>query len=159
MKKKTPLAPRSALTAISLALAACQSPGIAPPPAPDASAAEQPTAPAATPSATTAPALALLEQSKALAAQNNIAGAATLLERAIRIEPRRAALWRSLAALRLRAGDAASAEQLARKAIALAGQDEREARSGWLLLADVHAAAGKTAEAANLRARWQRGEG
>lgn len=49
--------------------------------------------------------------------------ASATLERALRIEPSAAVLWLELARVRLMAGDTEQAEQLARKAHSLAGDD------------------------------------
>lgn len=51
-------------------------------------------------------------------------GAAALLERALRIEPRNARLWHRLAKVRLQQGRYAMAESLAQKSNALAKDDE-----------------------------------
>jgi Flp pilus assembly protein TadD len=85
-----------------------QRPAPAPVPAP-----VPPAAPKPDPSVT----LALREQSLAAAARGDSAGAIALIERALRIEPNRAELWIDLARLHLDEGDAAGAEQFARKAL------------------------------------------
>jgi hypothetical protein len=61
--------------------------------------------------------LALREQSLAAAARGDTEQAIALIERALRIEPSRAELWIDLARLHLDEGDAAGAEQFARKAL------------------------------------------
>jgi len=61
--------------------------------------------------------LALREQSLAAAARGDNEQAIALIERALRIEPDRAELWIDLARLHLDEGDAAGAEQFARKAL------------------------------------------
>lgn len=80
-----------------------------------------PAAPAPTPSPNVA--IALREQSARAAADGDVGRAVSLLERAIRIEPRRADLWLDLAELYLRSGDPAQAAQLAAKARSLAPAD------------------------------------
>ena len=83
-----------------------------PPPA----ATETPAADAPAPSVT----LALRDDSRRAADAGDLAKAAALLERAIRIEPTNGELWLDLAEIRLAEGDAEAAEQLARKAISFA---------------------------------------
>lgn len=61
--------------------------------------------------------LALREQSLAASARGDNEQAIALIERALRIEPDRPELWIDLARLHLDEGDAAGAEQFARKAL------------------------------------------
>ena len=77
------------------------------------------------------------------------------LQRAIRIEPRDAELWVQLSAAHLLDGNLTAAHQHVRKAIALAGRDERLVRRAWLALADIRAAEGNTAEADAIRRRYE----
>jgi tetratricopeptide (TPR) repeat protein len=102
-----------------------------------------------------APTLALLRQSERSADSGDLAGAIAYVERAIRLSPRDADLWLRLARLQLAAERPASAEQLAQKAIALAGSATDQQRSGWLLVADAREAQGDDAAAARIRARWR----
>jgi tetratricopeptide (TPR) repeat protein len=102
-----------------------------------------------------APTLALLRQSERSADNGDLAGAIAYVERAIRLNPRDAELWLRLARLQLAADRPANAEQLAQKAIALAGSATDQQRSGWLLVADAREAQGDTDAAARIRARWR----
>ena len=133
------------------------------PDAPPATPAPPPTAEPAPParpaSNTEAPTLALLRQSRRAADGGDLAGAIAYVERAIRLNPRDATLWLALARLQLQAGQPARAEQLAQKAIALAGEngdgqgDGR--RAAWLLVADAKEAQGQAEAAARIRERWR----
>ena len=91
--------------------------------------------------------------------QGDHVGAISYLERAVRIDPRNARLWTSLAAEHLAKGDLRAASQHARKAIALAAGDSERTRAAWLQLADVRAAEGKVEEAASIRQRYSTGRG
>lgn len=121
--------------AVLLALAGCastpRSSGSLPPasPAPvEESASEDSDAASAVPepappSPSPAISVALREESARAAADGDPARAMALLERAIRIEPRRADLWLDLAELHLSSGDPAQAELHARRARAMAPTD------------------------------------
>ena len=87
--------------------------------------------------------------------QNDHHTAIAYLQRAIRIDPRDAELWVQLSAAHLQDGNLTAAHQHVRKAIALAGRDERLVRLAWLALADVRAAEGNPAEAAAIRRRYE----
>ncbi len=102
-----------------------------------------------------APTLALLQQSERSAHDGDLESAIAYVERAIRLDSRDAALWLRLARLQLAADRPATAEQLAHKAIALAGDEERQQREGWLLVADALEAQGDDDAAASIRARWR----
>jgi len=86
------------------------------------------------PVAASPPVLALLTEAQ----NNHQAGktevAAAALERALRIEPRNAGLFYRLAALRLQQEQPQLAEELAKKALSLAGADARLKRHCWLLI-------------------------
>ena len=79
--------------------------------------------------------------------------AAEYVERALRIEPRNAALWQRLARVRLVQGNHGQAVQLASKSNTLAGRDEALRRDNWLIIAEAHELAGNAAGA--LAAREQ----
>ena len=68
-------------------------------------------------------AAALLEQSRGQRAAGSYAAAASSIERAIRIDPNNAGLWLELGEIKLDEGDPQQAEQMARKALSLAGGD------------------------------------
>ncbi len=102
------------------------------------------------------------------ASQNNDHNNAVVyLERAIRIDPRNAALWLRLSATHLANHDLAAANQHARKAIALAGSttgsktgsNSELTRSAWFQMADIKEAEGKRAEADSIRRRYRRYRG
>ena len=103
--------------------------------------------------------LALLSDSEAALVAGDATRAITLLERGLRIEPRRADLWTGLARAHLANGDADRAEQLVRRAIALSGERLDWRRDAFLVLADVREAQGFHGEARDLRAQWRTGRG
>ena len=103
--------------------------------------------------------LALVTEARNASAAANHANAVAYLERAVRIEPRNAQLWVELSAAHLANGNLAAANQHARKAIALAGTDQRLSRLAWLQLADIRDAEGSSAEANAIRRRYRTGEG
>lgn len=98
--------------------------------------------------------MALLHQSERSADGGDLESAIAYVERAIRLEPRDAALWLRLGRLQLAANRPATAEQMAQKAIALAGGQRDRERQGWLLLADAREAQGDAEGAERIRARW-----
>ncbi len=102
-----------------------------------------------------APTLALLRQSERAADGGDLAGAIAYVERAIRLNSRDATLWLQLARLQLRAERPGTAEQLAHKAIALAGNRDDQIRQGWLLVADARDAQGDAAGAERIREQWR----
>ena len=104
-------------------------------------------------STTLATATLLASASDALE-QDDHQSAIAYLQRAIRIEPRDAELWVQLSAAHLLDGNLTAAHQHVRKAIALAGRDERLVRRAWLALADIREAEGNTAEADAIRRRY-----
>ena len=96
----------------------------------------------------------LLAQSETLRQSGQLPQAVALVERAIRLEPRRGDLWVQLGRLRFESGELARAEQYARKGIALTRSVEPARRLGWLLLADVSEAQGDAPGAQQIRSRW-----
>jgi tetratricopeptide (TPR) repeat protein len=139
--------------AVSTVLSGCAAPqtGSRPPPSTQPPP-EQP-APAPTPPATPAPApaprsdasaptLALVLQSERSARDGDLESAIAYVERAIRLNSRDASLWLRLARLQLDANRPASAEQIAQRAIALAGNVADQQRRGWLLVAEAREAQG-----------------
>ena len=82
------------------------------------------------------------------------AEAAAAIEQAIRIEPLRGERWLQLAALQLRDGQAAMAEQSARKALLFLQSGSPEERDAWLVIADAREAQGDFESAEGLRNRW-----
>ena len=81
--------------------------------------------------------------------------AAATLERALRIDARDPDLWHDLAELRLDGGDAAQAEQLARKSVALSVTDDQRSRA-WRVVARALEQQGLSERAMDA---WQRADG
>ena len=97
---------------------------------------------------TPAPAQPLPSQPKpqstvTLALQDETAGdlpkAIQILERAIRIQPDSAQLWIELARCHLKEGNAAQAEQFARKALLFTGSRYDLEQQAWVVIADARA--------------------
>ena len=97
---------------------------------------------------------ALVDEARDRAAAGSPKEAAATIEQAIRIEPRRGELWLQLAVLRLRDGQAAMAEQSARKALLFLRPGSPEEREAWLVIADAREAQGDFESAEGLRNRW-----
>jgi len=99
--------------------------------------------------------LALLQQSDRAVESGSLDEALSYVERAVRIEPRRADLWTRLASLELSAGNPATAIQYAQKALTLATDRPDWQRDAWLVIADAKEALGEATEAAAIRQRWR----
>ena len=97
---------------------------------------------------------ALVDEARDQAAAGLPNEAAATIEQAIRIEPRRGELWLQLAALRLREGHAAMAEQNARKALLFLAAGSADEREAWLVIADAREAQGDPETAEGIRNRW-----
>ncbi|HEX6995912.1 MAG TPA: tetratricopeptide repeat protein [Gammaproteobacteria bacterium] len=106
-------------------------------PSPDAETRRAPAPPtSAEPPPQAAPAsVALLEQSRSQRAAGSLTAAASSIERALRIDPNNAELWLELGEIKLEDGDPLQAEQMARKALTLAGGDRVVAARAARLLA------------------------
>jgi hypothetical protein len=91
---------------------------------------------------------ALLAQAHTQAAGGQYGPAAETVERALRIEPDNPLLWVELGQLRLRDGDAAEADGIGRKALALAAGDSQVQVTAWRLIAESLRARGRNPEAA-----------
>ena len=113
-----------------------------------------PAVPSAPRSDTSVATLALLRDSEAAQARGDNGSAIAYVERAIRLEPRRADLWVELAKLQLPEKPVA-AERYARKALALAGANPLSQRAAWLVIADAKAARGDTDGATEIRDRFR----
>lgn len=98
--------------------------------------------------------LALLRESERAKASGDNASAVAYVERAIRLEPRRADLWIELARLQLPL-KAVAAERYARKALALAVDRADLQRDAWLVIADAKQAKGEQDEATAIRDRYR----
>lgn len=94
---------------------------------------------------------ALVDEAREHVAAGSPSEAAASIEQAIRIEPRRGELWLQLAVLRLRDGQAAMAEQSARKALLFLTAGSAEEREAWLIIADAREAQGDLETAEGIR--------
>ncbi len=101
---------------------------------------------------------ALVGQATTQLASKNYAVAASSIERALRIEPDNPLLWIELGRIRQAEGNYAQAENMARKALTLAGNAPRAQSTAWLLISDSLRARGRNPEAreAQLRAEQLR---
>ena len=97
---------------------------------------------------------ALVDEARDQAAAGSPREAAATIEQAIRIQPRRGELWLQLAALRLRDGQAAMAEQSARKALLFLAAGSADEREAWLVIADAREAQGDLETAEGIRNLW-----
>jgi hypothetical protein len=122
------------------------SPASIPSPAPEASAlppqpAPQPTMTpivledASLPAGTSPAVVALLGESDRSRKSGDLDSAVVVMERALRIDARNPTLTYKLAQLRLKQSKPQQAEELARKAALLAGNDQELKRKSWLLIA------------------------
>ncbi len=80
-------------------------------------------------------------------------GAASSLERALRIEPRNGRLWSKLAQIRYDQKAWNKAIQLAAKSNTLSGGNNDLLRENWVLMANAYDALGKTSAAKRYRAK------
>ena len=87
------------------------------------------------PSSTSSPVLALLKKARNAAIEGNLAMAESQLERALRIEPRNAALWHYMAKLRLNQGQLTQAAGLAAKSNSLEKRDKQLQADNWRIIA------------------------
>lgn len=98
----------------------------------------------------------LVQRADRESAQGRHEEAATLLERALRIEPGHPVLWQNLAVVRYRQGDYAQAEQLALRSNAL-GRDYPDLRvNNWELIAVARELRGDVDSAREARTRGAR---
>jgi tetratricopeptide (TPR) repeat protein len=119
-------------------------PGIPPPPAVP----EQPRPPPKQFKLSPATA-ALVAQAHKQETGGNYAPAAATIERALRIEPENPLLWIELGQIRLSEGNAAQADGMGHKALALATGDVQAQASAWRLVADSLRARQRNQEAAD----------
>lgn len=91
---------------------------------------------------------ALVSQARTQAHGGNYEPAAATLERALRIEPENPLLWIELGQIRLSEGNAAQADSMGRKALALATGDPQAQASAYRLIADSLRARNRNPEAA-----------
>ena len=88
--------------------------------------------------------LALMSEAEESRTQGNFDTAAAKLERALRIQPRNAALWHELASVRLQQHKPRLAEDLAKKSNTLARHDRALKRKNWELIARARQLQGNT---------------
>jgi tetratricopeptide (TPR) repeat protein len=91
---------------------------------------------------------ALVTQARKLADQGEFASAIATLERAQRIEPENPLLWTELGRVHQEEGNAAQADSMGRKALALATGDPNAQSAAWRLIADSLRSRGRNQEAA-----------
>ena len=99
--------------------------------------------------------LALLREAQDKQSEGQLERAAELIERAIRIEPRRGDLWVSLARVHYQNSDFGRAEQYARKGLTLLPVGSQQERGAWLLIADTLEARGDVDGARRIREQWR----
>ena len=92
---------------------------------------------------------ALVAQAHKQETGGNYAPAAATIERALRIEPENPLLWIELGQIRLSEGNAAQADGMGHKALALATGDVQAQASAWRLIADSLRARQRNQEAAD----------
>jgi hypothetical protein len=96
---------------------------------------------------------ALVGQAQTQVATKNYAVAASLIERALRIEPDNPLLWTELGKVRQVEGNYVQAENMGRKAVSMSVNAPRAQSGAWHLIADSYRARGKNAEAQQAQAR------
>lgn len=155
---------RCAPLLLALLLGACA--GSGPPAAPPPPTVQEPPPPSTAPTSTSASAastysatLALLNRAEQSASSGELDEAAALVERAIRIEPRRGDLWLRLGELTFQQSHYEQAEQFARKGLLFLQSGSSQERSAWLLIADAREALGDDFGAQAIRDQWQRYRG
>jgi tetratricopeptide (TPR) repeat protein len=99
---------------------------------------------------------ALVGQAQTQLASKNFAVAASSIERALRIEPDNALLWIELGKVRQAEGNYVQAENMGRKAVAMAANAPRAQAAAWQLIAESLRARGKNSEAREAQARAER---
>jgi tetratricopeptide (TPR) repeat protein len=95
----------------------------------------------------------LVTQARTQASGGEFGPAAATLERALRIEPGNPLLWIELGRVRLAENNAAQADAMGRKALALATGDAGAQAAAWHLIADSLRARGRDPEAAEAEGR------
>ncbi len=90
---------------------------------------------------------ALVNRAHGQAGSGDFGGATATLERAQRIEPDNPLLWIELARVQLSAGNAAQADAMGHKALALASGDPAAQAASWRVIADALRAERRNAEA------------
>jgi len=90
---------------------------------------------------------ALVTQARTATANGDFDAAAATLERALRIEPDNPLVWIEMGQMRLASGDAVQAENMGRRALALAAGAPREQSAAWQLIGNALRARGRNIEA------------
>ncbi len=103
------------------------------------------------------PRSALVAQAHQQAAGGDYGQATATLERALRIEPDNPLLWIELGRVRLGDNNAAQADGMGHKALALATGDPAAQAAAWRLIADSLRARGRNARGGGRRARARMG--
>ncbi|MEN8174506.1 MAG: tetratricopeptide repeat protein [Pseudomonadota bacterium] len=106
-----------------------------------------PEAPAVADNAMGSAARSLMDQADARMRQGDHTGAASYLERAVRIEPRNPALWNRLARVRLAQGNHGLAEELANRSNSYSRGNRGLERSNWGIIAGARRSGGDEAGA------------
>jgi predicted Zn-dependent protease len=96
---------------------------------------------------------ALVAQAQAQSSAGNDALASATIERALRIESDNPLLWIELAKIRQSEGNAAQAENLARKALTMATGDNKTQAAAWRVIAESFRARGRNPEARDADAK------
>jgi tetratricopeptide (TPR) repeat protein len=96
---------------------------------------------------------ALVTQGHTRAAAGDYPAATATLERALRIEPENPLTWIELGRVQLAAGNAAQADNMGHKALALASGDPSAQAAAWRLISDALRVRGRNEEAATAGAR------
>jgi uncharacterized protein HemY len=96
---------------------------------------------------------ALVSQAQTQVATKNYPVAASLIERALRIEPDNPLLWIELGKVRFAEGNYTQAENMGRKALSTSVNAPRTQSSAWRLIADSLRARGRNSEAQQAQAR------
>ncbi len=96
---------------------------------------------------------ALVAQAHKQAGGGDFGQAAATVERALRIEPDNPLLWLELGRVRLGENNAAQADAMGRKALALGTGDPQAQSSAWHLIADALRARGRNQEAVDAERR------
>jgi len=96
---------------------------------------------------------ALVTQAHTRAAAGDYPAATATLERALRIEPENPLTWIELGRVQLAAGNAAQADNMGHKALALASGDPNAQAAAWRLISDALRVRGRNQEAATASAR------
>lgn len=90
---------------------------------------------------------ALVTQAQTQVHAGNFAVASGTIERALRIEPSNPLLWVELGKVRQAEGNFVQAENMARKALNMAGQAPKAQSAAWRLISDSYKERGRNSEA------------